>query len=76
MKLAIQGGKPIRSKPFPAYITIGKEEKEAVTRVLDSGVLSKFLGAWHDQFYGGPEVQALEKEWAEYFSVKHAIAVN
>ena len=76
MKLAIQGGKPIRSKPFPAYITIGKEEKEAVTRVLDSGVLSKFLGAWHDQFYGGPEVQALEKEWTEYFSVKHAIAVN
>lgn len=76
MKLSINGGKPVRTKPFPAYNTIGKEEKEAVNRVMDSGVLSRFLGCWHDDFYGGPEVRALEKEWAEYFKVKHAIAVN
>ncbi len=76
MKLAIYGGKPVREKPFPAHNTIGEEEKEAVARVLDSGVLSKFLGCWHEDFYGGPEVRALEKEWAEYFKVKHAIAVN
>ncbi len=76
MKLAIHGGKPIRKRPFPAYNTIGIEEKEAVNRVLDTGVLSKFLGAWHDDFYGGPEVRRLEKEWAEYFGVKHAISVN
>ena len=76
MKLAINGGKPIRNKPFPAYLTIGKEEKTAVEKVLDSGILSQYLGCWHDNFYGGPEVQALEKEWAEYFGVKHAIAVN
>lgn len=76
MKLAINGGLPVRTKPFPAYNTIGKEEKEAVMRVLDSGVLSKFLGCWDTDFYGGPEVQALEREWEKYFCVKHAIAVN
>ena len=63
---------PVRKKLFPAYNTIGKEEKKAVNRVLDSGVLSKYLGCWDDDFYGGPEVQALEKEWAKYFGVKHA----
>jgi len=76
MKLAINGGDPVRVKPFPAYNTIGPEEKEAVTKVLDSGILSNYLGCWHENFYGGPEVKALEKEWAEYFGVKHAIAVN
>lgn len=76
MKLAINGGTPVRTKLFPAYITIGEEEKEAVAKVLDSGVLSRYLGCWHDDFYGGPEVRALEKEWASYFSAKHAISVN
>ena len=76
MKLAIHGGTPVRTKLFPAYKTIGEEEKVAVIQVLESGSLSRFLGCWHEDFYGGPEVQALEKEWAEYFGVKHAIAVN
>lgn len=76
MKLAIHGGQPVRTRPFPAYRLMGKEEKEAVNRVLDSNVLSKYLGCWHKDFYGGPEVQALEKEWAAYFGVKHAMAVN
>ena len=76
MKLAINNGKSVREKPFPAHKTVGKEEKEAVLRVLDSGILSKYLGCWHEDFNGGPEVQALEREWADYFGVKHAIAVN
>lgn len=74
--LAINGGEPVRKKIFPAYKYIGQEEKEAVNRVMDSGILSRYLGCWHDDFYGGPEVQAFEKEWAEYFGVKYAIAVN
>lgn len=76
MKLAIRGGEKLRSDPFPAYNTIGTEEEEAVLRVLRSGKLSTFLGTWHDDFFGGPEVRALESEWAEYFGVKHAISVN
>jgi len=74
--LAINGGKKVRTKPFEAYNTIGKEEEEATLRVLRSGKLSSFLGTWHDDFYGGVEVRALEKEWAEYFGAKHAISVN
>ena len=74
--LAINGGYPVRDVLFPAYNTIGKEEKEAVMKVLDSGNLSQFLGAWHKDFYGGPTVQAFEKAWAEAFGVKYAISVN
>ena len=76
MKLAINGGKKVRTKQFEAYNTIGKEEEDAVLRVLRSGKLSTFLGAWHKDFYGGIEVQSLEKEWAEFFKIKHAISVN
>ena len=76
MKLAINGGKPLREKKFPAYNVIGQKEKDAVRRVMDSGILSHYLGAWHEGFYGGSEVKALEEEWADYFGAKHAIAVN
>jgi dTDP-4-amino-4,6-dideoxygalactose transaminase len=75
-KLAINGGRKVREKKFPAHRTIGKEELGAVQRVIGSGVLSRYLGAWHEDFYGGPEVKALEAEWAQYFNVKHAVAVN
>lgn len=75
-KLALLGGSPVRTQPFPAYVTVGKEEKAATARVIDTGILSRYLGSWHEQFYGGCEVQALEKEWAELCQVKYAIAVN
>jgi len=74
--LAINGGKKVREKLFPAYNPIGEEEKKVVEKVLDKGKLSRFLGVWHEDFYGGDEVRALEKEWAEKFGVKHAISVN
>ncbi|OJI07392.1 DegT/DnrJ/EryC1/StrS aminotransferase [bacterium CG10_46_32] len=74
--LAIKGGAPVRTKLFPGYNTIGQEEKDAVNRVLDSGVLSRYVGAAGPDFNGGTEVQALEKEWAAHFGVKYAIAVN
>jgi len=45
-------------------------------KVLDSGNLSQFLGTWSQDFYGGPEVRSLEREWSAYFGVKHAVAVN
>lgn len=75
-KLAIKGGNPIRTKLFPAYNTIGEEEKKSVMSVLNSGNLSQFLGTWHKDFYGGPTVQAFEKAWASAFGVKYAISVN
>ncbi|WP_024955477.1 DegT/DnrJ/EryC1/StrS family aminotransferase [Sulfurospirillum arcachonense] len=76
MKLAINGGEKLRENPFPAYNTIDKQEEKAVLKVLRSGKLSTYLGTWHEDFYGGSEVQALEYEWANFFNVKHAISVN
>ena len=75
-RLAILGGQPVRTEPFPAYQSIGIEEKNAVNEVLESGVLSSFYGSWGDQFYGGYRVKKLEREWAEHFGVKHAVSVN
>lgn len=76
-KLAINGGVPIRDHPFPSpYQNIGDEEKDAVLKVLDKKVLSQFLGEWTPDFFGGENVRLLEKEWSEYFRVKHAVSVN
>jgi perosamine synthetase len=75
-KLAIHGGQPLRRTPFPTYVTLGEEEKHAVMEVMDSQVLSDFLGTWSDKFYGGGRVQALERAWETYFGVKHAVSVN
>lgn len=57
-------------------MSFGKEETEAVIRVMQSNVLSGYQGNFSEQFEGGEEVKALEREWSEYFHVKHAIFVN
>lgn len=75
-RLAILGGRPVRTAPFPEYRSIGEEEKRAVNEVLDSGVLSSFLGTWSEGFQGGPRVRELERRWADHFEVKHAVSVN
>jgi len=75
-KLAINGGQPLIEKGFPPYRSIGGEEISAANRVLSSGVLSAFIGAPGPGFLGGPEVQALEREVAERFDVRHVVAVN
>lgn len=75
-KLAIKGGQPIRTQLFPAYNTIGREEKSAVMKVLDTGNLSQYLGAFHPDFYGGPVVNEFEGNWATAFGCKYAVTVN
>ncbi|GBR75480.1 pyridoxal phosphate-dependent aspartate aminotransferase superfamily, partial [Candidatus Termititenax persephonae] len=75
-KLAINGGTKVRQTNFPPYLPIGAEELARVQEVFRSSIFSRFLGAWHEDFYGGPQVRALEKEWAEFFGVKHAVSVN
>ncbi len=74
--LALLGGEPVRKQPFPAYNTMGEEEVVAATRVIRSGNLSQYLGAWHPDFFGGPEVRAFEAEWAAAHKAKHAVSVN
>lgn len=75
-KLAILGGKKVINREFRAYNSIGNEEVEAARKVIESGVLSKYLGAWSPDFYGGPKVQEFEEKCAKYFNVKHAVTVN
>lgn len=75
-KLAIHGGPKLRSKLFPAHLTIGQEEKQAVNKVLDSGVLSNYLGCHHENFMGGTFVRECEQAWASHFGATHALAVN
>lgn len=75
-KLAIHGGKPIRTKPFPRQKTIGLREIIAVVKVMLTKRLSYFRGNWIPEFHGGPQIQALEKEFSYKFNVKHSISVN
>ncbi|MGI9426387.1 MAG: DegT/DnrJ/EryC1/StrS family aminotransferase [Hyphomicrobiaceae bacterium] len=75
-KLALLGGTPVRRKPFPAHNFIGEAEKKAVMDVLDSGCLSRFLGTWHPDFYGGQEVLKFEEAWRATTQTAFAISVN
>ena len=75
-RLAILGGQPIRTIPFLNRKTMGTNEIEAATRVINSEILSGFLAAPGSFFNGGKEVKAFEKSWAEKYGFKHAISVN
>jgi perosamine synthetase len=75
-KLAIHGGPKTITTAFKKYNPIGSEELEAAKKVIESGILSQYLGSWSPDFYGGPKVQEFEKAAASYFGVKHAITVN
>lgn len=75
-KLAIYGGTKTINKTFIPYNSIGPEEKNAAVKVIESGVLSKFLGVWSPDFFGGPMVQDFERQCEAFFNVKHAVVVN
>lgn len=74
--LALFGGPKAIPDPFRRYNSIGPEELAAAKAVIESGVLSQFLGVWHEDFYGGPKVREFERQAAEYFGAKHAVTVN
>ena len=75
-KLAILGGPKVIQKEFRRYNPIGAEEVEAAKSVVESGVLSKFLGCWDPDLYGGPKVQEFERVCEDYFEVKYAVTVS
>ena len=67
-KLAINGGsKTLDDSIKTKWPIITEEDKDAVLRVLDSGILWGF---------NAPEMRALEKEFSEYIGVKYCITVN
>lgn len=69
-KLAIEGGEPIRTTkktPFKIAPVIEEDDIESVMEVLRSGILTGSEGE---------KVRQFEEEFAEYYDVKHAVAVN
>ena len=74
--LALLGGPKTIHTELAKYNPIGREETEAAKKVVESGVLSRFLGCWGTDFYGGEKVQEFERACEDYFGVKHAITVN
>ncbi len=75
-KLAITGGEPVINAPLRQFNTMGEDDVAAAVAVIRSGVLSAYIGAPGEAFMGGPRVRAFESQAAEYFGVKHAVAVN
>ena len=75
-RLALLGGIPANPDPLPPYNTIGDAEKAAVAEVLANGELSGFVAWSGEEFWGGRQVRALEREICDYFGVKRAVAVN
>jgi dTDP-4-amino-4,6-dideoxygalactose transaminase len=64
--LAIHGGLPVRTKPFPAWPIFGTEEEQALLRTLHSGKWGRL---------DGEEVNRFERSFADYHEAKHGIAV-
>ncbi|NED94999.1 DegT/DnrJ/EryC1/StrS family aminotransferase [Phytoactinopolyspora alkaliphila] len=65
-ELAISGGTPVRTDPFPAWPVSGEEEARVLAEVLASGR----WGSSH-----GEIVRAFEREFADYQQAEHCIAV-
>jgi len=75
--LAIHGGARAMREDIKTYCCIGEEEKQAVISFMDKHLpLSGFHGSAQPTFFGGPEVRAFEKAWADLFGSKHVISVN
>ena len=76
----MNGGKPLRNKPWLDNFTTGKEEKEFVIKVMNSGYMSLFEGSHTPDdpfsFWGGPVVQQFEKEWANWYGASYAVSMN
>jgi dTDP-4-amino-4,6-dideoxygalactose transaminase len=75
-KLALLGGPKAIQSEFKRYNPIGREELQAAKEVIESGVLSKYIGAWTEDFFGGPKVREFESDCCKYFGVGHAVTVN
>ena len=71
-KLAIEGGVPVRSDPFPRRTLIGEEEIDALHLLLEK---ERTQGGGFDR-YGGEHVDAYEREFADYHGLPYATATS
>ena len=75
-KLAINGGVPVRTKPFPPRIMFNEEEKKAVAKLMEKASHEDTASALDRYADEETEVDLYEKEFATYFKVKYAAAVS
>lgn len=61
-ELAIKGGKPVRSKPFPSWPVHDEKERRALLDVLESG-----------KWWYGQKVKQFEDEFAAYQDAKFGV---
>lgn len=66
---------------FNKFISIGKNESRAASKVIASGKLSPFIGSWNFDsnlggFYGGSNIKKFENKLSKLFNCKYAICVN
>ena len=64
--LALLGGKPLRTRPFPAWPIFGRPEEQRLLRALRSGEWGRLQGR---------EVQQFEERFADLHGCRHGIAV-
>jgi hypothetical protein len=65
-ELAIHGGEPVRTAPFPLWPYFAEDEVAAVAEVMRSGRVN---------YWTGEQGRAFEREFAEAYGCKHAVAV-
>lgn len=78
-RLAVRGGtRVVPEKLKVNWPIVTQEDKEAVLRVLDSGILWGITSdeAETEGEIVAPEMHALEREFAEYCGTKYCLAVN
>jgi len=63
-KLALHGGQPVRTKPWPAWPIWDKSAEKSVISILRSGVWCRL---------GGKTVSEFEKKYAELMGVKRCV---
>lgn len=65
-RLALCGGAPVRSRPWPAWPFFDDDERAAAHAVLASGRVN---------YWTGEQGRAFEREFANWVGVPHAVAV-
>jgi len=66
LRLALEGGTPVRREPFAPWPHFAPDEIEAVAAVLRSGKVN---------YWTGEQSQEFEREFARYIGVRHAVAL-
>lgn len=67
VQLAINGGSPVKTKPFPAWPHYDQREQQALAEVLESRKWWRTEGKWVAQF---------EQDFAAFHGAKHGIAIT